>query len=691
MITIEATNSLNDLYHFYYYDVESLYRCQFVLSLLLKYYTPMVLNHLTSAILTFVLTFSASFLFSQQVQDDFSKEHYCNKAHASRHMFNPKLRTNALTENYDLKYYRFEWEIDPAVYGIKGTATPYFKVLESGFDVIHFDFSSDLKIDSIMWRGQKLSFSQPAAFQLTINFPTLLNKGSIDSISITYQGVPPSGGFGSFIQSSHAGEPSLWTLSEPFGSQDWWPCKNGLDDKIDSIDVIVTTAEKYRAASNGSLISEKSVAGGFKKFHWKHRYAIAPYLVAISVTNYTAYTDDVLLSDGTVMPMVNYVYPENLAEAKVGTADNVRVLQYFDSMFVDYPFKKEKYGHAQFGWGGGMEHQTMSFVINFGWGLLAHELAHQWFGDYVTCGDWEDIWLNEGFATYLEGLSRERFQSKSDWYNWKSGKVGSIVSNPGGSVKVDEPTNIGRIFSGRLSYNKGSYVLHMLRWKLGDEHFFKAIRNYLHDKSFNYALTSDLKSHLEAASGQDLDEFFRDWYEGQGYPAYQIKWDQESDRLLVQLDQTSSHPSVSFFDIPVPIKLSGEGKTITVRPEPTFSGQIFQFIPDFKVDKVEFDPELWLAAKGTVIKQDIISGADDILSANVKVYPNPFVDFLTIKNTDESLNTFTIIDIQGKKVETGKISAGDSKVDLRHLAVGHYFLQLSGVNKEVTKEIVKVK
>ncbi|MBK7633179.1 MAG: hypothetical protein IPJ13_02010 [Saprospiraceae bacterium] len=95
--------------------------------------------------MTFVLTFSASFLFSQQVQDDFSKEHYCNKAHASVICLIQKLRTNALTENYDLKYYRFEWEIDPAVYGIKGTATPYFKVLESGFDVIHFDFSSDLK------------------------------------------------------------------------------------------------------------------------------------------------------------------------------------------------------------------------------------------------------------------------------------------------------------------------------------------------------------------------------------------------------------------------------------------------------------------------------------------------------------------------------------------------------------------
>lgn len=651
----------------------------------------MFLKQLSIFILSSVFILSGTIMFSQQTQNDFDQAHYCNKAHASRHMFNPKQRSNALTENYDLKYYRFEWEIDPAVYGIKGTATPYFTVLESGFNVIHFDFSSDLKIDSIMWRGQKLTYSQPAAFQLTINFPASLDKGSMDSISITYQGVPPSGGFGSFIQSSHAGEPSLWTLSEPFGSQDWWPCKNGLDDKIDSIDVIITTADKYRAASNGTLVSEKITSTGQKKFHWKHRYAIAPYLVAISVTNYTAYTDDVLLSDGTVMPMLNYVYPENLVSAKAGTADNVRVLQYFDSLFVDYPFKKEKYGHAQFGWGGGMEHQTMSFVVNFGWGLLAHELAHQWFGDYVTCGTWEDIWLNEGFATYLEGLSRERFQSGSDWYNWKSDKVNSIVSNTGGSVKVDDPTNIGRIFSGRLSYNKGSYLLHMLRWKLGDEHFFEGIRSYLQDKSFDYAVTTELKSHLETTSGQDLDEFFRDWYEGQGYPTYEVVWDQESDRLLVQLNQTSSHPSVSFFEMPVPLKLSGEGKSVTVRPEHNSSGQIFQFIPDFKVEKVEFDPELWIAAKAKIIKKDIISGTDNVLSDGIKVYPNPVSDFLYITTHDVNFRFYSITDSQGKMVETGNIPENDNRIDFRHLPAGHYFLKLAEGNKEVTKEIVKVK
>jgi len=637
----------------------------------------------------FVL-FSASFSFSQISDDHFKKEHYCNKAHSSAQRFGPRFLTNPLTENYDLKYYRFEWEIDPAVYAINGTATPYFTVLSDTFDQIHFDFSKELIVDSIKWKGQKLMFTQPESYLLTIDFPSSLQKGGLDSISISYHGIPPSGGFGSFIQSSHANEPAMWTLSEPFGAQDWWPCKNGLDDKIDSIDVIVTTPEKYRAASNGSLVSEEASVG-FKKYHWKHRYAIVPYLVAISVTNYVAYTDDVLLSDGTVMPMVNYVYPENLESAKIGTKDNVTVLQYFDSLFIAYPFSKEKYGHAQFGWGGGMEHQTMSFVINYGWGLLAHELAHQWFGDLVTCGDWEDIWLNEGFATYLEGLSRERYpQSQNDWYNWKAGKINSIVSNPGGSVKVDDPSNINRIFSGRLSYSKGSYLLHMLRWKLGDVYFFQGLRNYLDERSHKFAKTPDLKAHLESVSGQDLDEYFRDWYEGQGYPIYQVSWDQEQDRVLIQLNQSTSHASVSFFEMPVPLRLSGEGKELILKLENTFSGQIFQVIPDFKVEKVEFDPELWLLAKSTVQNADIISGSEDVKNDNIKIYPNPVQNILVIENPEEIYSSLLISDANGKVVRSEKLSGVKSNIDFSKLPAGQYFIRFQGVKENKTVEVIKV-
>lgn len=639
------------------------------------------MNHTFSGMMLQILAASIVVIFSHtaRAQDD---EHYCHRSESARHIISGDFRTSPLTEDYDLRYYRFEWYIDPAVNAIKGTATPYFTVVGDGFAEIHFDFSSSLVIDSITWHGQRLTYEQLEDYLLKASFPVALDKGTLDSISITYHGTPPSGGFGSFIQTTHGQDPVIWTLSEPFGAQDWWPCKNGLDDKIDSLDVIVTTSSMYRAASNGSLVSEKEIPGGLKSYHWKHRYAIAPYLVAIAVTNYEAFTHDVMLSDGTTMPMVNYVFPENLSEAMTGTLANVKALQFFDSLFVAYPFRKEKYGHAQFGWGGGMEHQTMSFVINYGWGLLAHELAHQWFGDMVTCGAWEDIWLNEGFATYLEGLSRERFpQSPNDWYNWRIGKINSVTSNPGGSVKVDDPTNIGRIFSGRLSYNKGSYLLHMLRWKLGEETFFVGLRSYLNDMGYKYARTTDLKSHLEAASGQNLTGYFADWYEGQGYPTYAVTWDQEETRLLVRLDQTPSHPSVSFFEMPVPLRLKGEGKELDVRLENNSNGQMFQLTPDFKVEEVVFDPELWLMAKSTVTRQDLVSAVRDENTKEALIFPNPAVDHLTVKMPAAVEWAYSISDISGKEVMSGMSQDSDEFViDLGRLANGSYMLKVSGSN-----------
>ena len=640
----------------------------------------------------YLFVLQTSTLQGQSEVLDLNSDHYCNKAHSAHRFFSGAPRTASITDNYDLKYYRFEWEIDPTVYLIKGTVTPYFKVLTDGFSEINFDFSSQLKVDSIKYKGIKLAFSQASTYTLNIKFPSAISKSSIDSLSISYSGAPPSGGFGSFIKSTHKGEPIIWTLSEPFGAQDWWPCKNGLDDKIDSIDVIVTTPAKYRAASNGTLVAEKDAGGDMKTYHWKHKYAIAPYLVAIAVTNYSVYTDNVKLSDASNMPMVNYVYPEDIEAAKKGTADNVKVLQFFDSLFISYPFRKEKYGHAQFGWGGGMEHQTMSFVINYGWGLLAHELAHQWFGDLVTCGNWEDIWLNEGFATYLEGLSRERFpQGPNDWRNWKAGKISSVTSTPSGSVKVNDPTNVNRIFSSALSYNKGSYVLHMLRWKLGDNNFFKACRNYLNERAYSYAITSDLKAHLESVSGQDMTEYFKDWFEGQGFPTYQLSWDQKDGKTMIRIKQTTSHASVNFFEMPVQVRISGEGKEMLVRLENNINGQIFELSVDFNIEIVEFDPLMWLAAKNTVIKETISSSADPYNEKEVKVYPNPAERTINIANEVGIFSSFSLTNVNGQSVLYGNLEAGTNVLDIFHLHEGIYFIQLNGNKRSTVKEVLIVR
>lgn len=626
----------------------------------------------------FLFTLLFHFLTIVSAQQD-DTEHYCNKAHQSRVFFQKSVRQSSYTDNYDLKYYRFEWQINPAIYGISGTVTPYFMAGEEDMQTISFDFSKQLIIDSIVWHGSKISYSQPEEYRLDIFFPRAVKASTLDSLSISYHGTPPSGGFGSFIKGTHNGTPILWTLSEPFGAQDWWPCKNGLDDKIDSIDVIITSPAEYRAASNGMLSDEILNFDGTKTWHWKHRYPITPYLVAFAVTDYLAYEDEVQLSDGTKMPMVNYVYPEHAQAARKGTLENVKALQFFDSLFVDYPFKNEKYGHAQFGWGGGMEHQTMSFVVNFDWGLLAHELAHQWFGDYVTCGSWEDIWLNEGFATYLEGLSRERFpQAPNDWYNWKLSKINNVTSNPAGAVKVDNPNNVSRIFSSRLSYNKGAYLLHMLRWKLGDEAFFQGIRDYLYNRAFQYALTPDLKDALEQSSGQDLDDFFRKWYEGQGFPTYNISWASTDNKLIIQVQQTTSHPSVDFFDMPLPFVIKANGLTQHLRLENTVKNQQFVIDTDFKTESVEFDPTLWLLARHSIsYNPGLISSTRNIQAAAFTVSPNPAGHYINIHSDTGFFYTYQLMDAGGKLLKSGSSEQPDTVIDIQDLRSGVFLLQLN--------------
>jgi len=179
----------------------------------------------------------------------------------------------------------------------------------------------------------------------------------------------------------------------------------------------------------------------------------------------------------------------------------------YTTLFEEYPFANEKYGHAQFGWGGGMEHTTVSFMGSFGRNLIAHELAHQWFGNKITCGSWKDIWLNEGFATYLSGLTIENLDGNSAFITWKQQRINSITSQPNGAVYLtdSDTTSVNRIFNGRLSYDKGSMVLHMLRKKLGDADFFQGLKNYLADANhaYGYAKTEDFIAIMETTSGQD--------------------------------------------------------------------------------------------------------------------------------------------------------------------------------------------
>ena len=598
---------------------------------------------------------------------------------------------SAADNRSDIRYCRLHWTVDPAVKYIQGEVMTVFEPTES-VSSLDFDFSEVLTMDSIVYHGANLAFSR-ASNILTVTFPSVLPPFLVDSLCFYYQGEPTSTGFGSFEVNSHNNTPILWTLSEPYGAMEWWPCKQSLSDKIDSIDIFITHPEGYHAASNGLLKSE-TTSNGVTTAHWKHRYPIPAYLICMAVTDYVVFQQEVPF-DGDTTLVMNYVYPEGFDESVAGAAYIIPQMQLFNRLFGVYPFQEEKYGHAQFGWGGGMEHQTMTFVNNFNYELIAHELAHHWFGDKVTCASWADIWLNEGFATYLSGLVYENLAPQY-WQNFKSGRINSVTSEPGGTLWVEDTTSVGRIFDGRLSYAKGAMVLHMLRWVCGDTAFFSGVRNYLHDPAlaYGYARSDDLQQHLEATSGKDLDGFMADWFYGQGYPSYQLSWSKTpSNVITVRIEQLQSHPSVAFFDLPVQIRLSNGAQDTTVVLEHSSNGQEFTLQLDFAPEELVFDPNLWIISKDNVVQQ-VTSTNEPNASYLLEIIPNPAHELIQAQLNAPvgGAATISLYQADGKLVDSFNrtISQGLNflSIPVTGRAAGWYWLRLTGKDWVVEKLVM---
>lgn len=592
---------------------------------------------------------------------------------------------------YDVKYHRFIWTVDPDTCYIKGIVTTYFQTLEAGFNTASFELSSQLTVDSVKYAGTLAGFTH-LNNQLDIHLGTTLPSGRLDSVTIWYHGVPGSdSGFGSFIKDQHNGTPIVWTLSEPYGASDWWPCKNILCDKIDSIDVYVITPQEYRAASNGRLV-EETLNGSSKTYHWKHRYPIAAYLIAIAVTNYSVYSDYVPLGTDT-LEMLNYVYPENLGTFSAGTPLQIPVLQLYDSLFGTYPFIKEKYGHAQFNWGGGMEHQTMSFVIGEGFDLLAHEMAHQWYGDKVTCNSWHDIWVNEGFATYCQGITLQSAWGGQYWPVWLRQRIDDITAMPDGSVYCWDTTSVNNVFSWRLSYEKGAMVLHMLRWIMGEDAFFQGMKNIIADPSlaYGYAGTADIQRNFELSSGMNLDEYFTDWIYGQGHPIYTINNIINPDSsVLVTIEQTPSHNSVSYFELPVPLRFKNSDHDTILVFNNTFSGQTYTAWPGFVPDSVFFDPEMRLLAVLDTLYVSFGSGIMDQPWNQPELFPNPAGEVLFLRWPSAESGQVEIFSTAGSLLKSLSFAGTELlKIDLRDLKAGMYLLKTTLTDGTSTGHFVK--
>jgi aminopeptidase N len=321
--------------------------------------------------------------------------------------------------------------------------------------------------------------------------------------------------------------------------------------------------------------------------------------------------------------------------------------------------------------------------------LVAHEMAHQWFGDYTTLSSWHDIWLNEGFATYMTGLVYENLLNGFYWPIWKNQQIQRITSSTGGSVYVADTTNILRIFDSRLSYSKGAYLLHMLRWEMGDERFFTGLKSYLNDPSIANGFASQEKfvKHMEAAADTTFTEFFNDWYYGEGYPVFRLTYfpdPSNQNRQILRVNQIPSHPSVSFFEMHLPVRVWSNNNYKDLRLYNTQQNQEF-VISEQRIDSIQFDPEKWLCSKA-----DIALPTQEISKpTQIQIIPEFSTNRIRIILPEFSgKETYRISDLNGRIILVGLLARADSWIDIKNLKNGIYLVEVKSNDRKLVEKII---
>ena len=506
-------------------------------------------------------------------------------------IYNPKSQRAV-----DVKHYLINLDLYPEQKKIFGDVTISLKINDKQSDRFEINLYDNFKISDINVNGERADYKQ-AEKVLSI----LKKNKEIDSadIRIKYEGTPKSLGFGSFNFEEVDGHLQTYTLSEPIFASTWFPCIDLPDDKA-LLDIYVTNDSSNISLSNGKLIDVKSNKAR-RTYHWKTFYPIATYLIAVYSGNYKTFSEKYRSISGDTLNLSYYALPKNIENAKKDFSGHTSYIKVFEELFGPYPFIKEKYSVAEFWWqGGAMENQTLTGIgsnyiigLRLSTDMLIHELSHHWWGDAVTPKTWKDIWLNEGFATYSEALYWEKQAGFSALQSTLSAKFG----------KFDHGTlyNPGNALFGPLVYNKGGWVLHMLRKEVGDGVFFKILKEYFLKYKYGNASTEDFKNLCERISKKNLNQFFNQWiYKGEGIIEIESDWKQvlinKNYNLEIRIKQLQK--GYDIYKFPIDIKLIYDKhddytvSTVYVSSRDT----VINIQSKKKPSKIILDPDKWLLA-----------------------------------------------------------------------------------------------
>ncbi|RLD39956.1 MAG: hypothetical protein DRI83_00185 [Bacteroidetes bacterium] len=600
--------------------------------------------------------------------------------------------------DYDVTFYFLDIEVSPTSIAVGGNVSIHAEVVSPSMDTLVLEYTDGMFVDSAFVDGIMVT-PYHTNNHIYMLLPSTLNQGDNFVAQVYYHGVPPTGGFFSGVSNAYSnfwGKHVTWTLSEPYGARDWFPVKQVLPDKADSCWVFLTTDAEYTAGSQGMLTAVTPMPDNKLRYEWKSQYPIAYYLISFAVADYLEYDvyahPEEMGTDSLLIQNFLYDHPDMLNAVKDDVDETVNFIELFSDLYILYPFHEEKYGHCLTQLGGGMEHQTMTTIGGFNYDLVSHELGHMWFGDNVTCATWSDIWINEGFASYGEYLAREHLQSQSSASSWMNSTHYNVLSQPDGSVYVppEELDNIGRIFNGRLSYDKGASIIHMIRFELNNDSIFFAILDEFQTQYTDSTATGDdFKAVVEDLSGMDFTDFFNQWYYGEGYPIYSIVWNQTPEGLNMNVTQTTSYPSVTpFFKMHMEYRiLTTEVDTmIRLYQDANFNQYTIPLLGE--VAAIMIDPDNWVLNK---IGSVVVGVEEDENPVFFTFGPNPASESINLfmANSSDEVQ-ISILDITGKTMIETRETGGTIKINTSDLPKGSYLIRLQNEDAAFTRRFVKI-
>ncbi|HET9135954.1 MAG TPA: M1 family aminopeptidase [Candidatus Kapabacteria bacterium] len=638
-----------------------------------------------------------------------------------KHLSHPLTIADSLKRPFDVQSYRLQLDWRETF----ATKTARFSgrndiilQLTSVTPTILLD-AADMIIDSISINGEHLAtdiqpdqdehLTIPLAANLQVTATNILLSIWYHRVDETNRGMYffPKGTFDGKPQgrdSIFTLEDLAYTMSEPLDAHYWMPCMDLPYDKAES-DIFIIVPNGITAASNGALIEKRPFDATSMRWHWKSDKPIATYLMVANASNFVQWGEPHQSSadPADTVSLVYYAWPGDYNDtssaisaynAHKAYSNTSQIMSFFEAKYGHFPYTK--YGQVPvepFDFGG-MEHQSLT-TIHRGWLQrkdyqgIAHEMGHQWFGDKVTCATWNDIWLNESFATYCEGLWYESWGG----YNWYISTIRNFANTyffppfySTDTIPIYGPP-LDNIFNVATTYDKGACVIHMLRRLVGnDTLFYSAIRGYLNTFAFSDATTDDLKNFLSNSFGIDLTEYFDQWIYDRLHPLYDIGWGQSATNMLhVRIKQTQE--TRDHFTMPVKLRLCHGNSIDTVTMANNMRQQEFYYWLSYTIDSVQFDDDAIVLSEVNLYQDPVLAvPANKAITSELKVRTNGDRITCELSQPAQSAETVEIYSMLGGKVLTGTINAGESLVSIpaQSIANGVYVVKIGSLVSKVS-------